>query len=337
MSRRTLRMGVLGCADIAVRRMLPAMAALPDIEITAVASRERSKAEKTATPYGAAPVTGYAELLRRDDVDAVYAPLPASMHEEWVEAALRAGKHTLAEKPLTLDSGRTARLLDLAQGMRLGLMENVMFVHHHMHAAVTKLVADGAVGELRAFEAAFTIPRLPADDIRYNPGLGGGALWDVGVYPLRAAMHMLGTELEVVGAHLARGAGMEVDTAGAALLRRPDGVTAHVVFGMEHAYRATYALHGSEGRITVERAYTPPADHRPAVRLERAGGTEEIPLEPDDQVANTLKSFANGVRSAAGHPFDRATALRQAELLDVVRTSALHPAAPPAAAGTRTG
>ncbi|MFJ6569156.1 Gfo/Idh/MocA family protein [Streptomyces sp. NPDC091292] len=315
-----LRVGVLGCAGIAVRRLLPAFAASPDIEIAAVASRDPDKARQIAARFDCRPVHGYGELLERDDVQAVYVPLPAALHAQWTEAALRTGKHVLAEKPLTTDRHRTAELLDLARSRDLVLMENVMFVHHHRHSAVQRLLADGAIGELRSFQAVFTIPPLPPGDIRYDPELGGGALADVGVYPLRAALHFLGPELDIVGARLVRGAGRRVETSGAALLSTPGAVTAQITFGMEDAYRSTYALWGSEGGITVDRAYTPPADHVPVIGLHRGGNTEEIRLAPHDQVAATVAAFAASVRTGI-LPDTRAT-LRQAELLDETHRSA---------------
>ncbi|MFI8204977.1 Gfo/Idh/MocA family protein [Streptomyces sp. NPDC085937] len=311
-----VRIGVLGCADIAVRRMLPAFTASPDVEVAAVASRDRGRAEGTAGRFGCRPVHGYAELLDRDDVQAVYVPLPAALHAHWVEAALEAGKHVLAEKPLTTDPDTTERLLELAGKQGVALMENVMFLHHPRHEAVRRLVADGRIGEPKSLHAAFTIPPLPDSDIRYDPGLGGGALADVGLYPLRAALHFLGPELEVIGARLAQGPGRRVETSGAALLGTPDGVTAHVTFGMEHAYLSRYELWGSEGRITVDRAFTPPADFVPLVGLHTSAGTEEIRLTPADQVAATVAAFVASVR--AGHA-PGADTLRQAVLLDAVR------------------
>ncbi|MFI1852548.1 Gfo/Idh/MocA family protein [Streptomyces sp. NPDC020480] len=325
MSDAVLRVGVLGCAGIARRRMLPAMTAAPGIEVVAVASRDAAKAAETARTYGCRPVTGYAELLALDEVDAVYVPLPAALHERWVAAALRAGKHVLAEKPLTTDRARTAELLTLAGGLGLVLMENVMFVHHGQHEAVRKALAEGAIGELRAMHAAFAIPRLQDADIRYDADLGGGALWDVGVYPVRAALHFLGPELRVAGAVLTEGEGRRVDTSGAAVLHTPEGVTAQLTFGLDHPYVATYELWGTEGRLSVERAFTPPADFRPQVRLRRADGEQELPLPPDDQVANTVAAFVRAVRDAQGGgeaPDGRAAVLRQAELLHDIREAA---------------
>lgn len=208
-------------------------------------------------------VQGYAAALEDPAVDAVYLPLPAALHADWAEAALHAGKHVLAEKPLTLDPGRTDRLLALAAARGLVVAENVMFPHHRQHTAVRDLVRAGAIGELRSLHAAFAVPRLPDDDIRYRPELGGGALWDTGVYPVRAAVHHLGGGLRVTGAVLARGPGRRVDTTGSALLVRDDGVSAQLSFGLDHMYRNVCELWGTRGRIVIERAFTPPADLTP--------------------------------------------------------------------------
>ncbi|WP_329215656.1 Gfo/Idh/MocA family oxidoreductase [Streptomyces sp. NBC_01485] len=311
-----VRIGVLGCADIAVRRMLPAFAASPGLELAAVASRDRARAEQVGRRFDCRPVQGYDELLDADDIQAVYVPLPAALHAPWVESALNAGKHVLAEKPLTTDPESTERLLDLAAKRGVAMMENVMFVHHPRHEAVRRLVAEGRIGELRAFRAEFAIPPLVGDDIRYSAELGGGALADVGLYPLRAALHFLGHGLDVVGARLTRRAGRQVETSGAALLATPGGVTAHLTFGMEHAYLSRYELWGSEGRITVDRAFTPPADFVAAIGLHRGTETEEILLEPADQVAATVAAFVTAIRAGAA---PRADTLRQAVLLDDVR------------------
>ncbi|MGW6907358.1 Gfo/Idh/MocA family protein [Streptomyces sp. NPDC054940] len=317
-----VRIGVIGCADIALRRMLPAMATASGVEVTAVASRDGTKAAEAGRAYGCRPVRGYAELLELDDVQAVYVPLPAALHAEWVEAALRAGKHVLAEKPLTTERARTEELMALARARGLVLMENVMFVHHAQHATVRRLVDSGAIGALRAFHACFAVPRRPDGDIRHQPELGGGALFDVGVYPLRAALHFLGPDLEVAGAVLTHGPRRQVDTSGAVLLHTRAGVSAQLSFGLEHAYRSGYELWGSEGRIVLDHAFTPPADHHPLVRVERPPGAEELRLAPDDQVANTVSAFVTAVRR--GDPPD-GDCLRQAVLLDEVRRRARRP------------
>lgn len=310
-----VRIGVLGCADIARRRMLPAFAACPATEVAAVASRDADRAGALAAEFGARGVEGYEALLSDEEVDAVYVPLPLALHAEWVEAALRAGKHVLAEKPVTSGPARTDELFGLARESGLALMENVMFVHHSQHDRVSTMIAEGAIGEVRSLHAAFTVPRRPEGDIRYSAELGGGALWDTGVYPVRAALQLLGPDVEVVGACLTSGPGFEVDTGGAALLRTPAGAVAHVTFGLDDAYRSSYEICGTTGRIRLDRAFTPPADHVPVLVVEDRTGVTEIRLEPDDQVAGTVAAFARAVRAGAA---DGTDTLRQAHLLEAV-------------------
>jgi len=317
---RAVRLGVLGCADIAVRRLLPAAMAAGGVVVTAVASRDGARAAAVAERFGGRPVEGYQALLDRDDVDAVYVPLPPALHGEWIERALGAGKHVLAEKPLTTTAERTERLVASARRAGLVLRENFTFLHHSQHERVRQLLASGAIGELRSLQATFTVPKRPAGDLRLRPDLGGGALLDTGVYPARAALLLLGPDLEVAGAAWRFDEKLGVDLSGAALLSRPDGVTASLAFGLEHAYTAGYELLGSDGTIRLGRAFTPPADLPPPVRLERGGKIEEPRWEPDDQWVNALTAFARDIGEGAGT--QGSGPLRTARLVEAVGRAA---------------
>lgn len=322
--RAPIRFGVLGCAGIAGRRMMPAMRQVPEVTPVAVASRDGARAAAFADRFGVAAVRGYDELLRRDDIDAVYIPLPTGLHAEWIERALTAGKHVLAEKPLATSHSSAATLTEQARRAGLCLGENFMFLHHPQHQVVRDLLADGAIGELRSFSASFTVPPFPPGDIRYQAGLGGGALLDLGVYPLRAARLFLGQRLHVAGAVLRHDAEQGVDLGGGALLATESGVTAQLTFGMADTYRSRYELCGSEGRIGLDRAFTPPDDHAPVIRIERGDGTVyERVVAPHNQFALSVRSFARAVQR--GGPADRVPGeaiLRQAALLDDVRAQA---------------
>ncbi len=314
-----VRVGVVGCADVALRHMLPAFAGGQQTELVAVASRDARRAREVADRYGCRAVGDYAELLTLDEVDAVYVSLPTAQHAYWAEAALQAGKHVLVEKPLAMEPGRARELLDLATRSELVLMENVMFVHHPQHAAVRKRVADGEIGELRSFRADFAVPELPADDLRYRSDLGGGALFDVGLFPVRGALHMLGSGLRVAGAVLRRTAGHSVETSGAALLESPDGVLVQLTFGMGFAYRSSYELWGSRGRIRVEQVFTPRGDHPPVLQVELPASIRPVVLDPDDQVAGTVRAFVEAVRAGTPGAPDAELCLEQAVLLDEIR------------------
>lgn len=312
--------GVLGCADVAWRRMLPAFLADPHVRLVAVASRTGERAAKFAAEFGCDAVVGYQNLLDRDDVDAIYLPLPSGLHAEWIRRALCAGRHVLTEKPATTSAEETADLVAMAAARGLVLMENFMFLHHTRHARVAELLAGGAVGALRSFHSTFTIPARPAGDIRLNPRLGGGALLDNGAYPVRAAQLLLGPDLEVAGAQLMTDHRHGVDVAGSALLYRPDGVTAQVTFGMDHHYLNDYHVHGSDGRLSVDRAFTPPAEPATEITVARRGGIERVPLPEQDQCANTVAAFAAAVRT--GTCQDAGAMVRQAALIDEIREHA---------------
>jgi len=318
-----LRMGLLGCASIAWRRTLPALVTADGVELTVVASRDPDKARRFAERFGGTPVHGYEALLERADVDAVYIPLPTGMHAEWVSRALSAGKHVLAEKPLTGTADEAQRLV--AQASRAGrwLQENFMFLHHGQHVAVRKLVADGRIGTPRAFTAAFGIPGLDPSDVRYRPELGGGSLLDVGVYPIRSAQLLLSPELEVAGSVLRQDEATGVDVGGGALLVAPDGATAELSFGFERSYRCRYTLWGSAGHLTLDRAFTPGPAAQPVIRIESQDHAEEITLPADHQFRNIIDTFARSIRDGADFAPEAEAMVRQARLVDEIRNRAV--------------
>lgn len=317
-----LRVGVIGCADIAWRRALPALEAEPLTEVAAIASRGWDRARRFTDRFGGEPVEGYAALLKRDDIDAVYVPLPAVLHAEWIDQALRAGKHVLAEKPLTTDREQAERLFVLAAERRLLLMENFMFLHHPQHQRVADMIEEGAIGELRSFAASFTIPPKPQGDIRYQADVGGGALLDIGVYPIRAAGFFLGMDLDVAGAVLRYERSHGVVVGGSALLTDRQGVTAQLTFGMEHSYTNSYEFRGSTGRLSLNRVFTPPATYQPVVHVERQDHSEQFVLPSDDQFAKSVRAFAQAVLSGE-HPEEWSrNSVGQAALVDSVRTNA---------------
>ncbi|MEV0370836.1 Gfo/Idh/MocA family oxidoreductase [Streptomyces sp. NPDC050636] len=325
---RPVRTGVLGAASIAWRRVLPAMAECPDIELVAVTSRDAERAGRFADRFGCAAVSGYEALLDRDDIDAVYVPLPAALHHEWAARALRAGKHVLVEKPMATTAREARELVTLAERAGLVLRENFMFLHHPRHDAAAKLLSSGRIGELRALHAAFCIPPLPGEDIRYAPELGGGALLDAGVYPLRTAIRFLGGGLRVTGATLRTRAADGLDLSGQVLLASDAGVLVSLDFGFEHSYGARYSLWGSRARISTEQAFSPSAQYRPVLLLEEQDHTEQFVLPAAAQDLRCVADFAAAVRGggASAGPEEarwRADAVTTLELVDQVRERAV--------------
>ncbi|ASO20657.1 putative dehydrogenase [Actinoalloteichus hoggarensis] len=321
-----LGIGVLGCSAIAWKRTLPAFEAEPGIEIVAVASRDPAKARTFADRFDCA-ATDYAGLLAHPEVEAVYLPLPPSLHLSWGAEVLRSGRHLLTEKPMATTAAEARELIALGAELGLVVRENSMFVHHAQHARVREVVAEGRLGTPRSLRAAFCIPPLPSTDIRYAPDLGGGALLDTGVYPIRAAQLLLGDELTVVGAVLRCSSVTGVDIGGQALLVSSSGVTASLEFGFEHAYGSFYSIWGSAARLHLDRAFTPPPAWQPRLRIEGQDRTEERLLAADHQFANSVRSFAAAASAgrSAAHPEEQpwcVASIRNMELVDRIRATA---------------
>ncbi len=189
-----------------------------------------------------------------------------------------------------------------------------MFCHHSQHQFVRDLVNDRQVGDLRVMRSAFGFPPLAQDNFRYVKLLGGGALLDTGAYTLKAAQMFLGPEVQVLAAHLNGDRERGVDLSGAALLRDSAGVVSQVAFGFDHFYQCHYELWGSAGKITVERAFTPPPGFAPRVILEKPGKREEFTLPPDDHFQKILIEFARCVTGRSFHSHWDAS-LNQARLI----------------------
>ncbi len=318
MAEAIVRVGVLGAADIARRHMLPALASLPELfKVVAVGSRTRAKAEALAQPYGALAVEGYAELLRHDDLDLVYMPLPTALNAEWMPQALAAGKHVLAEKSLAPDAATAQAVVAQARAAKLLVMEDFMFVYHRQQQRVAQLLAEGAIGELRLMRASFCFPPLKADNFRYDPALAGGALMDAGGYVTRAAQLYLSDAIRVSAADLHYGIPGKADTRGAATLT--DGqVTAQVAFGFEHFYQGGYELVGTAGKLSLERAFTAPPGHQARLVLEQQGRRVEETLPPDNHFVSLLRALHQAICTGEHDPHYRAVT-RQAELLSAIR------------------
>ncbi|WP_143532056.1 Gfo/Idh/MocA family protein [Saccharothrix sp. ALI-22-I] len=317
-----MRVGVLGTADIARRKMATALRDTEGIELTAVASRRQHDAERFAAEFRCAAVEGYEALLHRDDIDAVYIPLPVAMIARWVDLALRRGKHVLAEKTVTASSRVARGLSRVADEHGRTLVANFAFLHHRRQRVVEELLASGALGEIRLFRADFAFPPRDQEDIRYRPDLGGGALLDAGTYVLRAARWALGPVPEVEAASLATSGPLGVDVAGAVQLRSVTGVPAQLSFGFDHDYRCEYEIWGSRGRLRVERAFTMPAGQESTVWFTGAGQVEELPAAADDQYARMTERFLAAVECAEIRGAELRTVEEHAQLLEAVTAAA---------------
>lgn len=289
-----IRIGILGCAKIARRSMAPAMLQLKDrFELLAVASRDTEKATVFAREFSCEAVTGYDAMVARPDLDALYIPLPTGLHPEWVGKAIAAGKHVYVEKTFSPTLVQTEELIACARQAGVAVMEGYMFQYHRQQGVVADWLREGLIGEVRHFHGSFGFPPLPADDFRYDNALGGGVLMDAAGYPLRAAHHLLGDDLEVRAATVRRSGGTALW--GSAFLASGSGLGASLAFGFDNFYQCRYEIWGSRGKLVAERAYTAGAALSPRLLLESVDGGRELRVEPDNHFVAALTAFGAAV------------------------------------------
>lgn len=313
----------MGCANIAFRSMIPAIRSIPRWELTHIASRTMEKAKKFADEFSCLPVEGYENLLSIDDLDAIYMPLPTGLHGDWIPRCLESGKHVLAEKSLASTFDLTRSLVEMAETSGLLLMENYMFQYHSQHKFVKDLVENGEIGDIRLFRSSFGFPPLPEGNFRYDKSLGGGALLDACGYTVKASQLFLGSGLEVKAANLYVDEKKGVDIFGSAYLSSPENLVAEVAFGFDNFYQCNYEIWGSKGKITAERAFTPPPTFEPGIILEKQGFHKKYPASPDNHFVNIIKEFHRAIveKDYENH---RQAVLNQARLLEAIRSKSLN-------------
>lgn len=342
---RKIRIAVLCPSEIARRRFMPALAQVGEAEYAGVgvatyAEFERgpagslsgggSAAERDLVPsdlalardmqveWGGEIWRGYGALLADPAVDAVYMPLPPSLHLPWGREALRAGKHLLMEKPFTAGAAGTDELLGLSRERGLAVHENYMFAFHSQVFWIVDKIASGGLGAFRMARIDFGFPFRGGSDFRYNKELGGGALLDCGGYALKFAAMLLGEGARVTAARLDAGRGLDVDLFGSATLESSRGVV-QVSFGMDNDYRCSLDVWGSEATLWTGRALTAPAGFEPEVVIRRNGSEERVALPADDSFRKSIEHFVRCVNDPGVAEARRGEIMAQARLVEQVR------------------
>ncbi|HWL49672.1 MAG TPA: Gfo/Idh/MocA family oxidoreductase [Acidimicrobiia bacterium] len=317
-----VRWGVIGCADIAVKKVIPAMSGSELSHVTAIASRSAERARDTADSLGIPTSYGsYDELLADREIEAVYIPLPNHLHPEWSIAAAEAGKHVLCEKPLATSTELAAEMIDAADRSGVKLMEAFMYRLHPLWAEVRRLIADGAIGELRAVQSFFSYHNVDPSDIRNRVNAGGGALHDIGCYPVNVARMLFDSEPSDVSATIHRDPEFGTDVLTSVML---DFDGRHAAFTCSTQLEDDQRVHiyGTEGRLLVEIPFNIPPD-RPTRVLLVSGG--DPPVEPNvvvhqvaaaDQYRIQADAFSRAIRDDTPVPTPPQDAVGNIEVME---------------------
>jgi len=320
-----INIGVLGCANIAKRSLIPAILDLKEEYcLKGVASRSGETAKACAEQFATESYTGYEELLNSGNLDAVYIPLPNALHTEWIEKALNRNIHVLVEKSLSCSFEDAQRLNQLAKEKHLVLVENFQFRFHRQLSIVKELVAEGRIGALRCVRGSFGFPPFPdSNNIRYQKHLGGGALLDAGAYPVKIAQMFLGDQIEVKASSLYVDPACNVDIWGGVYLQQCNSpLFAELAFGFDHFYQCNLELWGSKGKLTATRIFTAPPGFSPDILIETANGKEVIAVEPDNHFRNMLMHLHRLITTGKDLDAEYEQNVVQARLLEEVKLKA---------------
>ena len=255
-----IRWGVLGVAKIAVEKVIPAMQQGEFAEVAAIASRDAARAASAAESLGIAKSYGsYEELLADPDIDAVYNPLPNHLHVSWSVKAAEAGKHVLCEKPIALSSADALELIEARDRTGVRIQEAFMVRTHPQWLAVRDRVRDGSVGQLLGAQFIFSYFNRDPENIRNQADIGGGAIMDIGCYPITTSRFVFGEEPTRVLGLVQRDPDMGIDRLDSAILDYPSGQASFMCSTQMVPYQRAHFF-GSEGRLEVEVPYNAPPD-----------------------------------------------------------------------------
>jgi predicted dehydrogenase len=306
-----VKWGIISTADIN-RKVIPGAHASPKVDLVGVASRDRQRAEEYAKEWDIPRAYGsYEELLADPDVDAVYVATPHAQHHLVVSAALRAGKPVLVEKAVTCTAAAAHDLAAIARAEGVFLMEAMWTRFLPTVVALREAVTSGAIGDLRTVHADFGFPLDPPDPSHrlLDPAQGGGALLDLGVYPVSFAQMLLGTPTTVATTGLLGPTGVDVEAA--LLLGWPSGAQALLSCSLVTTTFREAHLAGTGGRIVVEESFHNP----PRFTVHRDGTDPEVVELPPTgkgyvhQLAHVQECLAAGLTESPVMPLDDTTAV----------------------------
>lgn len=315
-----VRIGVLGAAAILSNALIEPARGVPGVDVVAVAARDRVKAQKAAAKHHIATVHGrYEDLLADPGIDAVYIPLPAALHAEWAIAAIQAGKHVLVEKPFTSNVFDAERVAGIAAVSDVVVMEAYHTGHHPFTARVAEIIASGEIGTVTHARAVLLASIPSGSDIRWNRDLGGGALLDVGYYPVRMLRDLFGAAPRVQSARawMRRG----VDRRMVAELDFGAGVHAEVATSMlARRTGASLVVRGDAGELRVSSPYAP--QHGAKVKIKGRRGQRVESADRRASYSFQLEAFRDAITRGSANATNVTAAVAQMRTLEAIYAAA---------------
>lgn len=326
-ARPPVKWGILSTAKIARVQVIPAMMKSPDIEIVAIASRDLKKAQSVAYELGIPRAYGsYDELLADPDIEAVYNPLPNDLHVPVSVKAVESGKHVLCEKPIAMHAEEINQLIAARDRSGKLIAEAFMVRHHPQWIQARKEVKSGSIGKLRAIQYVFNYFNDAASNIRNKPENGGGALYDIGVYPIVTSRFLFGAEPKRVLGLMEIDPAFGTDRLVSAILDYEHGQASFLCSTQLVPYQRVQ-IFGTTKRIEIEIPFNAPND-RPT-RLFMDDGSEsgdlsktEISFDVTDQYLLQAEAFSRHITEGTMPEYPLEDSLGNMKVVDALFTSA---------------
>lgn len=322
-----VRWGILGAANIALKKVIPGMQKSELARVVALASRDKEKARTAADQLGIARAYGsYDELLDDPEIEAVYNPLPNHLHVPWSIRAAEHGKHVLCEKPIALSADEARQLLAIRASSGVKIGEAFMVRTHPQWIKAKELIATGRIGALRLVTGHFSYYNRDPNNIRSRPEYGGGALMDIGCYPIFFSRWMFDAEPVEVVALLEHDPDMKVDRLTSAMLRFEGGQATFSSSTQMVPYQ-TMQIFGTTGRISVEIPFNAPADLPCRIFVDDGrdfvgSGVETITFPTVDQYTLQADAFSKAIRGVGTVPVSLEDAIANMSVIDALFRSA---------------
>ena len=320
---KRVKWGILGYAGIAIRALIPAIQASGNAQLYALSSRDEAVARKAANEHRSEKAYGsYQALLDDPEVEAVYNPLPNSMHAEWTIKAAEKGKHILCEKPIAVDVKECEQMIDACRKNGVKLMEAFMYRFHPQNIRVRELIKEGVIGEVRQMRASFSFNFTDLDNIRMRHDLAGGAMMDLGCYTINVCRFIFASDPEEVYANVGFGAESKVDEVASGLLKFPGERLAQFDCSFRASRRQNYEVVGNKGSIQVLSPFVPgDVDTKIIVTDEKDSGDETITIPAVDQYKLEVEHFSECVITGSEPRYGGEDALANMRVIEAVYNS----------------
>lgn len=318
-----VKWGVLGAASIATRKVIPGMQKGECSEIAAIASRDLKKAKDVARKLGIEKAYGsYEDLLADEGIEAVYNPLPNHLHVAWSVKAAEAGKHVLCEKPLSLSVAEARTLLDVRDRCGVKIGEAFMVKTHPQWLRTRDLIRKGVIGDLRAIVGAFSYFNRDPENVRNKVEWGGGALMDIGCYPITTSRFIFDQEPVSVLALIERDPDFRTDRLASAMLEFPSGQAVFTCSTQLVPYQRMQFL-GTTGRIEIEIPFNAPPDRPTKILIDDGrdvfgGGIRMETIPVCDQYTVQGDAFSQAIREGSEVPVPLEDAIANMAVIEAV-------------------